>query len=266
MNLVPRSRWVVLYTMAAVPAVLLVTACSSSTSATAPTAPTVSPSVDTVAVDLNSMEITRYTNVSDSGYGTQASSGVGDFVQIYSASPNTNDAREVMQYALPALRGAHVVDSATVYEYACSGHASNGEVTRGPAATAAPATRIAAQRARAADRIGARDALAPAIMLDHIHLAGAVADSTAWGADQMGASVTLIAASDGALGWKSVSVTSSVQADYAAGNANSQYRIRYASNPGGSFDTYFGGVDCTASNDTVAGSSYGGSYMVVWSH
>jgi hypothetical protein len=248
MSVIRRSRWAVRSALAAVPAILLVSACSSST------APGASAMVDTVAVNPNSVVISRYTSSSASGYNTQTSTNAGDYVQVYSDGSYSSDYREVVQYALPALRGRRIVDSATVFEYVCTTYASNSHVTTGPRAAAA-----ARRLADAGNRVATRDAR-PAIMLDHISFAGGYADSTAWGADVMGPSTTLIAASDSSLGWTTVSVTSGVQADYAAGHANSQYRIRYASNTGGYYYTYFGGYNCQ--NSGLAGDSY----LVIWSH
>jgi len=232
--------------MAAVPAVLLVTACGNSTS------PKASPTADTVAVAANAFIIEQYDGDS---YYTDATQDDDEYVEIES---NGDDYREIMEYPLPALHGQRVVDSASVFEYVCDNEVAEGHLTSGPHATAL-AKRQAARRAKPGFRLGALDAQ-PAILLDHLHYSQYV-EASAWGADLMGTGTTLIGPNDVSLGWKEASVTANVKADYAAGNANSQYRMRYSSNPGdGTYYVDFGALDC---DDNGAA---GGSFMVVWSH
>jgi hypothetical protein len=246
MSVLSGSRLAVFSAMAAVPAVLLVTACGNSTS------PKAVPTADTVAVNANAFIIEKYDSTY---YYTDATQDDDEYVEI----DNDDDYREIMQYTLPALRGQRVVDSASVFEYVCDNEVAVGKVTPGPHATAL-AKRNAARRARTGFRLGALDAQ-PAIMLEHLHYSQYV-EASAWGADLMGTGTTLIGPNDVSLGWKEASVTANVKADYAAGNANSQYRIQYSFNPdNGEYYVDFGAQDCDDNNGVA-----GGSYMVVWSH
>jgi hypothetical protein len=241
------SRVAVLSAMVAVPAVVLISACGSSS-----TSPQATTQVDTVGVSANSFIIEQYDS---DYYYTDDTQDDGDFVEIEGG----DDYREIMQYPLPALHGQRVVDSASVFEYACYDY--DDERTSPPPHGTAAARRLAARRAKAGYRIGARD-LQPAILLDHLHFAGSYVEASAWGGDFMGASATLIGSNDVSIGWKEASVTANVQADYAAGYPNSQYRIRYASNPGsGEYYVDFGGL-----NDCDDNGAAGGSFLVVWAH
>jgi hypothetical protein len=237
--------------MAAVPAVVLVTACGNSTS------PKATSTADTVGVNANAVVIERYSTGSDSGYEAEYSSYDGDYAEIYNESGELDDYREVMQYALPALHGQRVVDSATVYEYVVSNSASGLRVPSGHLTAAE--TRLIARRARNGHALGPLQSVA--VMLDHLYIPGSYADSASWGGQQDGPSATLIAAGDATYGWKTVSVTSAVKSDYAAGHSLSSYRIRYSSSAnGGEYYTDFGG------NFYDDPGAAGGSFLVVWSH
>jgi hypothetical protein len=247
------SRWAVLSAIAAVPAVLLVSACGNSTS------PKGSPTVDSVGVSPTSVIIERYFDGSTVQYYTEPVYYEGDYAEVYNDTTSTGDYRELLAYTLPALHGSRVVDSATVFDFVCSDYSNDAHVTRGTPFPAAQ--RLSARHATVGHAFGPAGGQ-PAIMLDHIYFEGSDrTDSTAWGADLMaGSPGTLVAAGDGALGWKAVSVTAAVKADYAAGHPVSQYRIQYASNPGGTYSVDFGGVFCY--NDGTAGPSS----LVIWSH
>jgi len=247
MSALAGSRWAVLTAMAAVPAVLLVSACGNSTSPKAYSA-------DTVAASANAEIIKRDSGGGFDVYPVQED---GDYIELYEGE----DLREVMQYALPALHGQHVIDSASVFEYVCDNYISSGAVTAPPHATAA-ALRMAARRATRRDLLTPQNGGSPSVLLEHLAYEGAYTDSLTWGAELMGAPTQLIAATDNTLGWKEASVTGVVKGDYNAGRANSQFRIQYSSNNDSSYQYIdFGGVYCTDANGAT-----GGSRLVIWSH
>jgi|HubBroStandDraft_6_1064221.scaffolds.fasta_scaffold71583_4 hypothetical protein len=225
MSLRSRSRWIAAATAVAIPAIVLSTACSSDKAA----APASVSATDTVALDEGNVTLVEwYVNAgSDSGYYAENGSYDGNYVQSYLSGSQFFDYRMLMQFALPKLAGKGVVDSAKVNLFACE----HG------------------------------DATTDSVVADHMNWGAVYSDSASWGSQTIQANVGTIVR-DTTTGWKSLDITGSVQADYAAKRPNSQYRLRYnyASVP--SLDQYveFAGSYCNSNADGGQG------YMVIWSH
>jgi hypothetical protein len=226
MPFVARSRWVLVTACIAVPAVALVSACSTDNA----TSPKSVASADTVAMDPNSEVLLDYwINVgSDSGYETSVTGGNGAYVQMFnSGSGSYDDFRLIFQFALPTLAGRGVVDSATMYDYACA-HSTP---------------------------------VIDSIVVDHVNWGAIYHDSATWAGQTLQANIGTLAR-DTTTGWKSLSVTSSIQADYAAKRVNSQFRAEWLYSVIPPNDTYieFGGSNCGA------GGNVGPGYLVIWAH
>jgi hypothetical protein len=225
-----RTRWFAIAICGALPAVFFLNACSSDHNSTSPKA---TPTSDTVAIDQGQLTIIdHWVNPGeDSGYYSYLGADDGDYVEIDDGEGGYDDYRMLLEFPLPTLGGDGIVDSAKVYDYAC-GH--SGTFT-------------------------------DSIVLDHVNWGAVYKDSASWGGQTLLANVgTLVR--DTSSGWKSVSVTSSVQADYTAKRANSQFRAEwlYIGTPSASMWDEFAGSYCEdggSSNSTA-----GAGYLAIWSH
>src|SRR5579862_2523583 len=180
MSLRSRSRWIAAATAVAIPAVVLSTACSTDKAA----GPAAAATADTVALDESNVNVVEWwvsTEDADSGYYSFNGAGDGNYVETDLGDPGDFDNyRILMQYALPKLAGKGVVDSAKMYAYACSHNT----------------------------------AFTDSIIVDHVNWGAVFQDSASWGSQVLQANVgTLVR--DTTSGWKSLDVSSAVQADYA---------------------------------------------------
>lgn len=231
MSLRSRSRWIAAATAVAIPALVLSTACSTDKAG----APASVAAADTVALEESNVNVIDWwgnaTNA-DSGYYSFSGGEDGNFVETYSdGSGNFDDYRVLAQFALPKLAGKGVVDSAKMYAYACS-HST---------------------------------AFTDSIIVDHINWGAVYQDSASWGGQAVQANIgTLVR--DTTTGWKSLDVSSSVQADYAAKRANSQYRLEWSfpTMPTGEVWVEFEGGYCEEGQATDG--SAGQGYLVIWAH
>jgi hypothetical protein len=228
MSLRSRSRWIAAATAVAIPALVLSTACSTDKAA----APASVAASDTVALDESNVNVVEWwvsVQNSDSGYYAFPGGDDGNYVETdLDNSGDFDNYRLLLQYALPKLAGKGVVDSARMYNYAC----------------------------------GSNNTLGDSIVVDHVNWGAVYQDSASYGSQLLQANIgTLVR--DTTSGWKSVNVTSSVQADYAAKRANTQYRLEwlFSTMPVGGQWVEFSGSYCDA-----AGAGAGQGYVVIWSH
>jgi hypothetical protein len=228
MSLRSRSRWIAAATAVAIPALVLSTACSTDKAA----GPASVASSDTVALDESNVNLVEWwvsIQNSDSGYYAFPGDDDGNYVETdLDNNGDFDNYRVLMQYALPKLAGKGVVDSAKMYNYAC----------------------------------GNSGTFSDSIVVDHVNWGAAYKDSASYGSEIVQANIgTLVR--DTTSGWKSLNITSSVQADYAAKRANTQYRIEwiYSAMPLGSQWVEFTGSYC---NNSESGAGQG--YLVIWSH
>jgi hypothetical protein len=227
MSLRSRARWIAAVTAVAIPALVLSTACSTDKAA----APSAATTTDTVALDQSNTTIIEWWRVgSDSGY---INFNEANFVQTgLDDSGDVSNIRLLVQYSLPKLSGKGVVDSAKMYNFVC---------------------------------LNEGDPITDSIVVDHVSWGAVYQDSAAWGGLTLQADIgTLVR--DTTTGWKSLDVTSSIQGDYAAKRAMSQYRFEYlfGTEPVGQRVVWFGGGDCGDGSPQPANS--GPSYMVIWAH
>jgi hypothetical protein len=228
MSLRARSRWIAAATLVAVPALILSTACSSDKAA----APASVAATDTVALNEDNVNLVEwYVNPgSDSGYYSWSGASDGNYVQTWLSGSNTYDYRMLMEFALPKLAGKGVVDSAKVNLYACQFDQSSTD----------------------------------SVVVDHMNWGSVYTDSASWGSQTLQANIGTIVR-DTTIGWKTLNITSSVQADYVAKRPNSQYRLEYNYSTFPNVDQWveFAGSYCEGSNSEAAA---GQGYMVIWSH
>jgi hypothetical protein len=189
---------------------------------------------DTVSLDESNVTVLDWwanTGSADSGYYSYNGAGDGNFVQTdLDGSGDFDNYRLLIQYTLPKLSGKGVVDSAKMYNYAC-GHGGN--------------------------------TFSDSIVVDHVNWGAVFQDSLSWGSQTLQANIGTLAR-DTTSGWKSLDITGSVQADYAAKRANTQYRLEYsfATMPVGDQWEEFAGSYCSSN----AGGAAGQGYMVIWAH
>jgi hypothetical protein len=226
MSLRSRSRWIVAATAVAIPALVLSTACSTDKAA----APASVATSDTVGLDQNDVTlIDWWGNTSDSGYYSYTGEENNIVQTDQDNSGDFDNYRLLMGFPLPKLAGKGVVDSAKVYGYVCYNANTFGD----------------------------------SVVVDHVNWGAVYEDSASWGAQILQANVgTLVR--DTTTGWKSVDLTSSVQADYAAKRANTQYRLEYsyATMPVGDQTVYFTGSYCGGGSNSNGGQGY----LVIWAH
>jgi hypothetical protein len=211
----------------AIPALVLITACSSDKAA----APGASATADTIALDQSNTTVVEWwENTSDSGYATFNDN---NFMQSYlDGSGNFNNSRLLVQYSLPKLAGKGVVDSAKMYNFVC---------------------------------LNQGDAITDSIVVDHVNWGAVFEDSAAWGGNTLQANIgTLVR--DTTTGWKSLDVTSSIQGDYVAKRTTSKYRFEYpfGTEPVGDRVVWLEGNGCGDGGSEPANSGPG--YMVIWAH
>jgi hypothetical protein len=229
MSLRSRSRWIAAAAAAAIPALVLFTACSTDKAA----APASVATSDTVALDESNVTlIDWWGNVGSADSGYYAYNGESNnIVQTdLDGAGDFDNYRLLIQYALPKLSGKGVVDSAKMYDFACSS---------GP------------------------NAFTDSVVVDHVNWGAIYHDSASWGSQTLQANVGTMVR-DTTSGWKSLDVTSSVQADYAAKRANTQYRLEFAFStmPAGDQWVQFSGSYCNSNSDARAGQAY----LAIWAH
>jgi hypothetical protein len=222
--LVNRTRSTVL-TLAALPVIALLAACGSDSS----TGPHSTPAVDTVAVDYSTYQQLEYyvNHGSDSSYSSWQNSYGYQYVDMYNGGNYAYEDRAIFGFSLPTLAGRGAVDSAKTYVYQC----------------ASPSLTLGS------------------VILDHVHFGADLNDSAAFSGDLLQANVGTVT-SDPATSLRAVTVTSSVQADYAAKRGSSQYRMEFvlttpplaASN----------GVGVDFGEDACNGGTL--PFLVIWSH
>jgi hypothetical protein len=223
-----RSRWIAAATAVAIPALVLSTACSTDKAA----APASVATADTVALDENNVNLLEWwvsISSADSGYYAYNGANDGNYVETdLNGSGDFDNFRLLMQFELPKLAGKGAVDSAKMFLYAC-GHSG---------------------------------AFTDSIIVDHVNWGAAYQDSASWGGQTLQANVgTLVR--DSTSGWKALDVSSSVQADFAAKRANTQYRIEWGlPMPMGDEWVEFSGSYCNSQNNAGAGQGY----LVIWAH
>jgi hypothetical protein len=148
------------------------------------------------------------------------------------------DRDSVCRYALPTLAGKAVVDSAKAYVYQCGTYAYNGGAQKDPFTLGH-------------------------VEIDHISLGTVVQDFVA-AFDGAGLQQNIgTIASDSTSGFKGMTVTADVQADYTAKRETSQYRLRFV------FDSTLapGYTNIYAGLGSDCGNTGGpGPFLVVWSH
>ena len=129
---------------------------------------------------------------SDTTYYNEAASYDGAYAETNWGDAYTNEYRLIFQVALPSLASGAVVDSARFYQHVCytSGAQTNS------------------------------------VVLDHLNWGAAYGVAEAFSGTPLQANIGTIA-SDTSIGWRSIPVTSSVQADYAAKRTVGQFRERY---------------------------------------
>jgi hypothetical protein len=228
MSLLSRSRMTLLSACAALPAVVLLSACGSDSS----TSPKSAPGADTVAVNQSTALLIEHwvQPGSDSGFYVEIAGEDGNYVETESNGSYRYEYRMLIPFSLPTLAGRGAVDSAKVYQYACS---------QGTTAT-------------------------DSIVVDHVN--GAVEmDSASFSGNTLQANIGTFDRSD-SLGWRALNVTSAVQADYVAKRPTSQFRFQYLySTFPTSNNQYveFAGEYC---DDYQPGAVGGNGYLVIWSH
>jgi hypothetical protein len=222
-----RSRWILAAACATVPALTLLTACGSDSA----TSPKSVAAADTVAIDQAGLTIIdRWVRPgSDSGFESFSGISDGDYVEAYPNDGNTDDYRMLVPFTLPTLAGRGVVDSAKVYEYVC--------------------------------RVSGT--FADSIVVDHVNWGAAYLDSASYFGQILQANIGTLVRDDSA-GWHSVSVTSAVQADYAAKRASSQFRFEWLYSTFPTNDTWVEFVGSYCGGTTLAAAGEG--YLVIWSH
>lgn len=207
---------------------MLLTACGSDSS----TSPKSAPGVDTVAVDLSTALIAEHWSGSDSGYTSSTVAGDGNFVEVDSYNSMDFDYRALVPFSLPKLSGKGAVDSAKVYQFVCETNGSSSD----------------------------------SIVVDHVSWGAAYLDSALYGGYTLNANIGTFVRSD-SLGWRSLNVTSDVQADYAAKRSQSQYRFEYLYS---TFPTSYQWIEFDGGycgNNNQSGDLGGGNgYLVIWSH
>ncbi len=226
MSLRSRSRWLAAASAVAIPALALSMACSTDKAA----GPAAAATADTVGLDEGSTTfIERWGQPvnGDSGYATFNAMNLIE--SDLDGSGDYQNSRLLIQYALPKLAGKGVVDSAKMYNYVCS---NNGNV------------------------------FTDSVVVDHVDWGAAYQDSASWGDQTLQANIgTLVR--DTTTGWRSVDVTSSIQADYVAKRAATQYRLEFdfSTMPLGDRAVWLGGGGC--GGNTGSG---GQAYIVIWAH
>lgn len=228
MSLRSHSRRIVAAAAVAIPALVLSTACSTDKAA----APSSVAAADTVALNESNAVIIEWQGQTGSDSSFTSFNGA-NFIQSYlDGSGNFNNTRLLVQYSLPKLAGKGAVDSAKMYSFVCSNEG---------------------------------DAIADSVVVDHVNWGAVYEDSAAWGGLTVQANIgTLVR--DTTTGWKSVDVTSSIQADYVAKRTTSQYRFEYGfgTEPVGDRVVWIAGGDCEDGGPQQPNA--GPSYLVVWAH
>jgi len=261
MRALSSSRRLALASFGLIPAVALLAACGSSTSPRAQSTP------DTIGIsEANAVDLYASTAGGDTVYYSYNGLESGDYVeaQVYD-STSFNEYREIVQFALPALGGKGIVDSARFAAYACDIYSGTyQQVGSGPhttgRVTGARRSVGAAQRVHSL-KVGSDTA---AIIIDHMDWGAEYTGSaTYWGQSLATNIGVLMAGSDVTNGWKTTSVTAAVAADYAAHRTTSQFRLRYNDAGYPSIDSYVGFYGVACNDDLGIG---GPMTLVIWSH
>ncbi len=187
---------------------------------------------DTIALNESNTAVIEWSGTIGSDSAFTSFSGV-NFIQTFlDGSGDFNNGRLLVQYSLPKLAGRGVVDSAKMYSFVC---------------------------------LNQGDAIADSVIVDHVSWGAVYEDSAAWGGQTVQANIgTLVR--DTTTGWKSLNVTSSIQADYVAKRTTSQYRFEFGfgTEPVGQRIVYLAGGDCGDGGPQPA--NEGPGYVVVWAH
>jgi hypothetical protein len=228
MSVRSHSRWIVAATAVAIPALVLSTACSTDKAA----APSAVAAADTVALNESNTAVIEWSGEtgSDSEFTSFNDANV---IQSYvDGSGFFENMRLIVQYSLPKLAGRGVVDSAKMYNFICVNYG---------------------------------DAIVDSVIVDHVNWGATYEDSAAWGGQTLQPNIgTLVR--DTTTGWKSLDITSSIQADYVAKRTTSQYRFEYGfgTEPVGDRFVYIAGGSCGDGGPEQPNA--GPSYLVVWAH
>jgi hypothetical protein len=227
------------------PAIAGLTACSSDSTSPKSQA---APAVDTILADIDNLGVldvdtimTTDTSITYGLYTYGADQYVGWYYYNNGSQASLQNYRPVITFNLPALAGQKVVDSAKAYVFQCASYGTTG------AASVDPFT------------LGH-------VLIDHVAI-GRVIESnlSTYAGDTLQANIGTIS-SDSTAGVRSMTVTSNVQADYAAKRSASQYRLRWlftsAPTVASNYAEYYAalGTDCGNSNGGP------GPWLVIWSH
>jgi hypothetical protein len=255
-----RSRWFGPSAVAVSAVAALLAACNGKSS----TSPSV-PSVDTVSVNQGSAAVIEYyLNGGTPGYDEEPSIEDGNYVETYyNDGSDYGDYRLIAEYPLPALRGRRVVDSATIYWYVCNEYNDNDGGGSGSRVPPKSHPSPFARQPRQSHARGPAGNLTDTVVVDHVLFGAVYQDSATYSGETLASAMSvLVYGTDVTTGWKSASVTSAVQADYAAGRTASQYRLQYSSIASDGEDYIeFAGSSC-GSNEAPTGPSF----LVVSSH
>lgn len=230
-----RRSLLVVTALAVTPLTMFVTACGSDSA----TSPKSTPSVDTVAFGPNNFTVDQYyvdSSQTPPAYEYELYNWDNAYVEVENWNTNYwDDDRMLLWASLPVLAGRGVVDSAKVYEYQCDWYGS-------------PFTNSA-------------------VVLDHVNWGAVIHDSAAFSVALQDSIGTV--SSDTTTGWRSVNVTSAVQADYAAKRSMTQFRMRlstqaYSLNMDNWVEFDNGQDDSDCNNNADQGAGVG--YAVIWSH
>jgi hypothetical protein len=227
------------------PAIAGLAACSSSNDSTSPK-PQATPAVDTILADIDNLGVLEMDTVMSTDttvwfgeytYGTDQF--VGYYYYSNGGQSTTQYYRPVITYNLPTLLGQGVVDSAKAYVYQCGIYGYTGSSNVDPYTLGK-------------------------VIVDHVNIGRVVESSaTTYMGDMLQANIATLS-SDSSSGVRSMTVTTNVQADYAAKRPISQYRLEWqfttppsVTNSGGYYADL--GSDC-------GGTGGPGPWLVVWSH
>jgi len=261
MRCLSSSRRTALASFGLIPAIALLAACGSSS-----TSPRAQAMADTIGVNLGNSAVTEaYSTGGDTTYFTNDAISDGDYVEATNTNAtNFEDYRDFVEFPLPGLRGRGVVDSARFAAYTCDNENFSGLHT-GTAPHASGRAIGPRHTLRATSRtvhsLKATDSAS--VFLDHMDWGGSITGASYWGQALATDIGTLVQGSDGTTGWKTLSVTAAVAADYAAHRTNTQFRIRFNDAGFPPMNTYVGFFGEACDDNLGIG---GPMTLTVWSH
>jgi len=260
MHCLSSRRRLALAAVGLIPVAVLLAACGSSTS------PRAQSTADTIGVNEgNAAELYAATTGGDTSYDSYGAGEDGDYIEAeVNSATDFLEYREIVEFPLPPLSGSGVVDSARFSAYVCSNYNGNYQhAGTGPHTTG----RVTRPRHSLATGHTVRTFSVTdtaSVLLDHMDWGGSFTGSATFWGEALAVNIgTLMSESEESYGWKTVSVSASVAADYAAHRTNSQFRIRFNDAGWQSLDSFVGfyGQDCN--DDLGVG---GPMTLVVWSH